>query len=48
MVKADAKPALSLSNGIDDVPLYFHLDTILTHDKEKKNATQEIQPIIFF
>lgn len=36
MVKADAKPALSLSNGIDDVSLYFHLDTILTHDKGKK------------
>lgn len=25
MVEADVQPASSLSNGIDDVPQYFHL-----------------------
>lgn len=31
MVEADAEPASSLSNGIDDFPQDFQLDTFLTH-----------------
>lgn len=36
MVEAGIKPASSLSNGIDNVPLGFYLDTVLTHRKEKQ------------
>lgn len=32
-VEADTKPASSLSNGIDNVPQGFHLNTVLTHTK---------------
>ena len=35
MVEADTKPASSLSNGIDNVPQDFHLNTFLTHRKKK-------------
>lgn len=34
MVEADAEPASSLSNGIDNVPQDFHLDTFLTQKKK--------------
>lgn len=33
-VEADTKPASSLSNGIDNVPRDFHLNTFLTHRKK--------------
>lgn len=33
-VEADTKPDSSLSNGIDDVPQDFHLNTFLTHRKK--------------
>lgn len=41
MVEADTKPVSSLSNGIDNVPLGFHLDKFLTI-KKKDNSTQII------
>lgn len=33
-VEADTKPASSLSNGIDNVPQDFHLNTFVTHRKK--------------
>lgn len=35
MVEADTKPASSLSNGIDNVLLGFHLDTFSTNKQKK-------------
>lgn len=35
MVEADTETTSSLSNGINNIPLHFHLGTLLTNRKKK-------------